>query len=105
MLLLFAASVITSPARDQQSVKSHDHYFELCRRFFIMLALHEAWLLGIDFRYASLSTMSLISAALLFLYLILAFSSSLRVHVAGASLIWTGYIVALIVRTLGTTAA
>ena len=105
MLLLFATSVITSPARDQQSVQSHDHYFELCRRFFIMLALHEAWILGIDFRYASLSAMSLISAAMLFLFLILAFSSSLRVHVAGASLIWSGYIVALIVRTLGTTGA
>lgn len=102
MLLLFATSVITSPARNEQSVESHDHYFELCGRFFVMLALHEAWLLGLDVMYSSLSTMSLIGAAMLLLFLVLAFSSSLRVHVAGASLIWVGYIVGLILRTLGT---
>jgi hypothetical protein len=105
MVLLFATSVITAPARDQQIVESHGHYFELCRRFFVMLALHEVWILGIDYGYASFSTMSLISAAILFLYLILAFSSNLRVHIAGTSLVWAGYIVGLILRTLGTTGA
>ena len=100
MVLLFATSVITAPARDEQSDKSHSHYLGLCRRFFVMLALHEAWLLGIDYWFANFSTLSFINAAMLCLFLLLAVSSSLRVHVAGASLAWSGYIVAIVLYTL-----
>jgi hypothetical protein len=105
MVLLFATSVITAPAQDEQSGESHSHYFGLCRRFFVMLALHEVWILGIDYWYANINTLSLINAAMLFLFLLLAVSSSLRVHVAGASLVWAGYIVALVLQTLETTGA
>jgi hypothetical protein len=40
--------------------------------------------------------------ALLILFLVLAVSSSLRVHVTGASLAWAGYIVSLVPQTLET---
>jgi hypothetical protein len=33
MVLLFATSVITAPAQDEQSHESHSHYFGLCRRY------------------------------------------------------------------------
>ena len=105
MVLLFATSVITAPAQDQQSDESHSHYLGLCRRFFVMLALHEAWLLGVDYWYSNLSSLSLINAAMLLLFLLLAVSSNLRVHVAGASLAWSGYIVAIVLYTLKATGA
>ena len=105
MVLLFATSVITAPVKDEQSGGSHSHYFGLCRRFFIMLALHEAWILGIDYWYASPSILNLINAMILLLFLLLAVSKNLRVHVAGASLVWSGYIVVLVLRTLQTTTA
>ena len=101
MVLLFATSVITAPTKDEQSVESHSHYFGLCRRFFVMLALHEVWILGIDYWYANFNILSLINAVILSLFLLLAVSSSLRVHIAGASLVWSGYIAALVLRTLG----
>ena len=104
MVLLFATSVIIVPIKDEQSGGSHSHYFGLCRRFFIMLTLHDAWMLGIDYWFANFSILSLINAALLFLFMLLAVSKNLRVHVAGASLAWSGYIVALVLRTLQTTA-
>ena len=103
MVLLFATSVIIAPTHDEQGGENHSHYFGLSRRFFVMLALHEAWILGIDYWYANFSTLSLINAALLFLFLLLAVSSSLRVHVAGAALAWSGYIIALVLQTLETT--
>jgi len=99
MLLLFASGVITAPAQGEQNGESHSHYFGLSRRFFIMLALHEIWIIGIDYWYANLNVLSLINAAMLLLFLLLAVSGSIRVHIAGASLTWTGYIVALILRT------
>ncbi len=49
--------------------------------------------------------MSLVSVALLMLFLVLALSRSLRVHVTGASLAWAGYIVALVLQTLETMGA
>ena len=103
MMLLFAASVIIAPVKDEQSSENHSHYFGLCRRFFVMLALHEAWLLGIDYWYANFSTLSLINAAMLCLFLLLSVSRNLRVHIAGASLIWSCYIVAVVLHTLETT--
>jgi hypothetical protein len=39
------------------------------------------------------------------LFVVLAFSSNLRVHVAGAWLIWIGYIASLVLRTAEMTAA
>jgi hypothetical protein len=105
MVLLFATSVITAPAQDEQGGESHSHYFGLCRRYFVMLALHEIWILGIDYWYANLNMMSLVSVALLILFLVLAVSRSLRVHVTGASLAWAGYIVSLVLQTLETTGA
>jgi hypothetical protein len=105
MVLLFATSVITAPAQDGQSGESHSHYFGLCRRFFVMLALHEAWILGLDYWYGDLSALSFISAALLLLLLLLAVSRSLRVHIAGASLVWSAYIVTIVLYTLKTTSA
>lgn len=70
-----------------------------------MLALHEVWILGLDYWYATLSTISIINAAMLCLFLVLAISSSLRVHAIGVTLTWAGYIAALVLRTLETTGA
>ena len=102
MVLLFATSIITAPLKDEQSVESHSHYFGLCNRYFIMLAIHETWLLGIDYWYTSFNTLSIINVALLFLFLLLSFSRSLRIHIIGATLTWSGYILALVLLTLET---
>lgn len=105
MILLFATSIITAAAPEDLGVESHDHYLELSGRFFLMLALHELWILGIDYWYANLNMISLINAAMMFLFVVLALSSNLRVHVAGASLIWLGYLFSVVLRTLEATAA
>ena len=105
MILLFATSVITAPSQTDLSVESHGHYLELSGRFFLMLALHELWILGIDYWYASLTTINLINGAMMLLFVVLAFSNNLRVHVTGAWLIWAGYIISLVLRTVDATAA
>ena len=64
MVLLFATSIITAPSQADHGEKSHSHYLELRGRSFLMLALHEAWIVGIDYWYESLSALSLINAAI-----------------------------------------
>jgi hypothetical protein len=105
MILLFATSVIIAPPQARQSSEDHIQYSELSGRFFVMLALHELWLLGIDYWYESYDALSIIYAMMFFLFLVLAISRSLRIHVAGSLLIWIGYIVLLVLRTLGTPGA
>lgn len=105
MVLLFATSVIIAPPREQQTGDSHSQYAELRGRFFIILALHELWLLGLDYWYQSFDAISLINALMLFLFIVLAKSRNMRVHVTGASLIWVGYIISLVLRTLETSGA
>ena len=100
MIMLFAVSIITSPTQAELSIESHSHYLELSGRFFMMLALHELWILGIDYRYASLDVVSLINGLMMLLFVVLAFSDNLRVHVAGALMIWIGYIVSVALRTI-----
>lgn len=103
MILLFATSVITAPSESELSVESHTHYLGLSGRFFFMLALHELWILGIDYWYASFTIVSLVNGAMMLLFVVLAFSNNLRVHVTGAWLIWAGYIVSLVLRTMEST--
>lgn len=100
MVLLFASNVIIAPPQDKQSGENHGQYLELRGRFFVMLALHEVWLIGIDYWYDSFDAISIIYALMLFLLLVLAISRSLQVHITLASLIWIGYIVSLVLRTL-----
>ena len=100
MVLLFASSVIIAPSHDEQGGESHSHYIELSGRFFFMLALHEVWILGLDYWFASFNIISVINAAMLCLFLVLTFSNNLRIHFIGASLAWACYIAALVLRTL-----
>lgn len=100
IVLLFATGVIASPEQDSENSERHSHYLGLSRRFFIMLALHDAWIIGIDIWYANLNPVSLVNGLLLILFLLLAFSRSLRIHIAGASLAWGGYLVELVLRSL-----
>lgn len=103
MLLFFAVSVITAPS-DGAEDNDHAHYFSLCGRFFVMLALQEAWLLGIDLRYDSLTLISTFNAALLALFAVLAISRSYRLHLGGAYLAWLGLLFPIALRGLGVAA-
>jgi hypothetical protein len=105
MVLLFASSVIIAPSHDEQNGESHSHFIELSGRFFFMLALHEVWILGLDYWYGSLGAISFINVVMLCLFLVLAVTSSLRVHTIGTSLAWTGYFVGLVLTCLETTGA
>ncbi len=105
MVLLFATSVITTPDQGEQCGERYSHYLGLSGRYFTMLAIHEAWILGIDYWFALLNMMSLVSLGLLILFLVLTVSRSHRVHVVGASLGWAGYLIAIVLRTLNTTGA
>jgi len=98
MLLFFSSSVIAAPADGEPSDDDHQHYFSLCRRFFLMLALHEVWLIGIDLQYGGLTQINVIDVVLVCLFFLLTVSRSFRVHLAGAAVAWICFIVPIVMQ-------
>jgi hypothetical protein len=96
MLLLFASSVITSLGYGEVDNENVSDFFELSTRFFTMLALHQIWLLGIDFWFDSFSVLTVISALLLVLFMSLAITKNIALHKLGATLTWVSYIAVLV---------
>ena len=89
MFLLFAVGVITAPSAGDADGE-HGLYFGLCRRFFVMLALQQVWLIGLDFRYDMVSTITTIGALLVILFLALAVTRNYQAHIVGNVLGWIG---------------
>lgn len=91
ILMFFAASVVGVPAPDGGSLSEHAHYFGLSGRFFAMLAFCQAWAVGVDFRYQGVEAVTVINGAIGLLFVLLAFSRSLQLHVAGAVIAWLAF--------------
>ena len=100
MVLLFAASVLIAPAAEA-TTSPEAHYFGLSGRFFVMLAVQEGWLVGLDLRFEALGLQSMISVVLLVLFAVLAFSKNQRIHLAGNVIAWAGFIAPLPLKLLG----
>ena len=93
MVLLFASGLIIAPVVESDT--PHGHYFSLSGRFFLMLAIHGAWLLGLDVQFDALTPASALDGALLALFAVLAFSKSYQLHLAGNGLTWVGFMASL----------
>jgi hypothetical protein len=100
MLLLFASSVLIAPAASADS-SAENHYFGLSGRFFTMLATQEAWLIGLDLRFASPGLATGVSLVLAILFVVLAMSKKPSIHGAGNLIAWAGFIAPLPLRLLG----
>jgi hypothetical protein len=92
MLAFFAVSIVGVPPSPEHATGEHSHYFELCGRFFLMLALYQAWLIGIDLTYDSVSMATIVSGALLALFILLTINRNFGLHVAGAAVAWLGFV-------------
>ena len=91
ILMFFAASVVGVPAPDGESAGEHAHYFSLSGRFFVMLALYQVWVIGFDLINDTVALPTMISGAMLAVFIALALSRNIRLHIAGAVLTWLGF--------------
>jgi hypothetical protein len=99
MVLLFATGVIIAPAPDGEAPEAH--YFNLSSRFFLMLAIQEAWLVGLDLQFDSYSMTTLLNVVLAALFVVLMVSRTYRLHLIGNGIAWTGFVAPLPLHMLG----
>ena len=81
--LLFATNLITASADPDEGKLLDQYYFEQSTRFFLLLALVQAWTVGLDAIFASFSFTTWLTVLTGLLFVSLMLSKNYRFHVAG----------------------
>jgi len=83
IVLLFATNLITSPPDLAEGAMPDKHYFEHSARFFLLLGLVQAWVIGLDVVFKSVSYTTFLTAGIGLLFMSLMISKNYRFHIAG----------------------
>jgi hypothetical protein len=92
ILAFFAASIVGVPPSDGQAGGEHSQYLELSGRFFLMLTLYQAWLIGVDLTYDTIGVQTIVNGLMLALFVLLTISKNFSLHVVGAVVAWFGFV-------------
>ena len=71
ILLLFATNLITSPADSDEGAELDKYYFELSARFFLLLGLVQAWIIGLDLVFKNVSYTTYLTVVIGILFIVL----------------------------------
>ena len=100
-ILIYFATCILLPEPDD-SLDMRAHYFEVSRQFFFLLALLQAWIIGVDFLLGTgFTSAGVVNLVVLLLALLLATSRKITVHVGGTAVAWVLFLGSMVVRSLG----
>ena len=102
ILIFFATSVILPDESQAESNGMRGHYFRVCRRFFVIVALLQLWDIGVDFLIGrGVSGGSIFSIIILVLALVLTSSQNAKLHILGTVVAWLLFLTTLLLRGLG----
>ncbi len=88
ILLFFATSVLLPGASLPEPITPRDHYLAVARRFFVLFALVQVWVIGVDQLLGSGFTAgSALNAAAAAILIVLAFTRRIGVHYALSGLL------------------
>ena len=85
--LLFATNLIVSSAEPGTTEQAVAAYFQQNPRFFALMFLVQAWIVGLDIVFLNIHFDTYLTVAIGLLFACLAVSKSYRVHSAGAVLV------------------
>jgi hypothetical protein len=98
IILLFATNLITSPADVEEGAMLDQYYFEQSARFFLLLCLVQAWIIGLDVVFQNVNYVTYLTAFIGILFIVLMISKSYRVHIAGLFAVGLTVIVRIILQ-------
>ena len=102
VLLFFASSVLLTPPSEEEQEDLKAFWLEIARRFFLMFAAVQGWILVVDFAIVGqLSSGDALNLALGVLALFLATSRSLKVHLIGLCVAWGIGLISAAMHTMG----
>jgi len=102
ILIYFATYILLPEMPPDDSLNLRAYYFEISRQFFLMLALLQAWIIGVDVLLGTgFTSAGVINLMTLLLALLLASSRKTTVHVGGTVVAWVLFLAAAGLRSLG----
>ena len=102
IILYFATRVLLPDPGDEQFSNPTAHYFSIAPQFFLLIAILQIWLFGVDFRLGlGIGVYSAIEAIILAISLTLMRSQSPQLHLAGIIALYTVYIVTMTLSAAG----
>jgi hypothetical protein len=100
IIFLFATNLITSPAASGQGTMLDQYYFEQSARFFLLLCLVQAWIIGLDIVFQNVSYTTYLTAGIGILFIILMISKNYRVHTAGLAVAGLAFVLRTVMQAL-----
>ena len=102
ILIYFATCVLLPDMPADESLDKRAFYFEVSRQFFLMLALLQVWIIGVDVLLgAGFTSGGIVNLATLLLALLLASSQKVTVHAGGTVVAWVLFLGSTGLRSLG----
>jgi len=102
ILIFFATSVILPETSQAESNSMRGHYFRVCRRFFVIIALLQLWDIGVDLVLGKgFSGGGIFSVAMLVIALAMTSSQNAKLHILGTVVAWLLFLATLLLRGLG----
>jgi hypothetical protein len=74
------------------------YYFEQSARFFLLLCLVQAWIIGLDVVFQNVNYVTYLTAFIAILFIVLMISKNYRVHIAGLFAVGLTVIVRIILQ-------
>ena len=90
--LLFATNLITSCADPDEGKMLDQYYFEQSARFFLLLALVQAWIVGLDTIFSAFGVTTWLTILTGLLFVVLMISKNYRIHVGGLVIVGLAFI-------------
>ena len=90
--LLFATNLITASADPDEGKMLDEYYFEQSARFFLLLALVQAWIVGLDTIFSAFGVTTWLTILTGLLFVVLMISKNYRVHVGGLIIVGLAFI-------------
>lgn len=102
ILIYFATCVLLPDMPADESLDKRAFYFEVSRQFFLMLALLQVWIIGVDVLLGGgFTSAGIVNLSTLLLALLLASSRKTTFHVGGTVVAWVLFVGSMVARSLG----
>jgi len=100
ILLLFATNLITSSADSEEGAELDRYYFELSARFFLLLGLVQAWIIGLDLVFKNVSYTTYLTVVIGILFIVLMMTKKPRVHIIGLITVGLAFMARIVMQAL-----
>ncbi len=102
VLIFFCTGILVAEPSDSPDVGARAHYFRVSGRFFLLFALLQIWIVGVDIVLGrGFTSAGAFNAGIFALVLVLAFWRNYRAHIIGTAVVAFIFLAVTVLRGMG----